>query len=253
VATIIDMVVHTRLDCALGSAALQRRAVAEATHHCAHRAAFGRLLTEQPLMQNVLADLCLDSEASTAVTMRLARAFDESDDAFRRLATAVTKYWVCKRQPVTVAEALECLGGGGYVEESVMPRLFRESPLNGIWEGSGNVICLDVLRAMGREPESVEAFFGEVDRGRGRDARLDAFVDAVRAELTDFADIERRARRIVERLALALQGSLLVRHGDPAVASAFCASRLGGDHGKAFGTLPRDVDCRAIIERAWTA
>src|SRR5262249_11599599 len=172
---------------------------------------------------------------------------------FARLATAVVKYWVCKRHPVAVAEALECLGGGGYVEESILPRLFRESPLNGVWEGSGNVICLDALRAMGREPASVEAFFAEVDRARGHDARLDAFVDGVRAELTDFTDLERRARRVVERLALALQGSLLVRDGDPAVAEAFCASRLAGDHGKAFGTLPRGVDCTHIIERAWPA
>ena len=257
VPTIIEMVNHTRLDCIIGSSAGMRAALVQALHHTRHRSAFGKRLVEQALMQNVLADLAIESEAATTAMMRIAQAYDDDapaeEQAFARLATAVTKYWVCKRQPPTVAEALECLGGAGYVEESVMPRLFRESPLNGVWEGSGNVICLDVLRAMGREPESVEAFFGEVDRGRGQDARLDAFVDAVRAELTDFADIERRARRIVERLALALQGSLLVRHGDPAVASAFCASRLGGDHGKAFGTLPRDVDCRAIIDRAWTA
>ena len=257
VPTIIEMVNHTRLDCIIGSSAGMRAALVQALHHTRYRSAFGKRLVEQALMQNVLADLAIESEAATTVMMRIAQAYDDDapaqEQAFARLATAVTKYWVCKRQPPTVAEALECLGGAGYVEESVMPRLFREAPLNGIWEGSGNVICLDVLRAMGREPESVEAFFGEVDRGRGQDARLDAFVDAVRAELTDFADIERRARRIVERLALALQGSLLVRHGDPAVASAFCASRLGGDHGKAFGTLPRDVDCRAIIDRAWAA
>ena len=174
VATIIEMVVHTRLDCVLGSTALMRRAVAEATHHAAHRAAFGRLLSEQPLMQNVLADLCLDSEAATATAMRLARAFDEGDHAFRRLATAVAKFWVCKATPPLVAEALECLGGNGYVEESVLPRLYRESPVNSVWEGSGNVNCLDVLRALGREPESREAFVAELERGRGADRHLDA-------------------------------------------------------------------------------
>ena len=255
VPTIIEMVNHTRLDCVIGSAAGMRAALVQALHHTRHRSAFGKRLAEHALMQNVLADLCVESEAATTAMMRLAQAHDDDapaeEQAFARLATAVIKYWVCKRQPVTVAEALECLGGGGYVEESVMPRLFRESPLNGIWEGSGNVICLDVLRAMAREPESVDAFFREVDRSRGQDARLDAFVDATRAELGNFADIERRARRIVERMALALQGALLVRHGDPAVAQAFCASRLAGDHGKAFGTLPAGIDCPAIIARAW--
>jgi putative acyl-CoA dehydrogenase len=257
VPTIIEMVNHTRLDCVIGSAAGMRAALVQALHHTRHRSAFGKRLADHALMQNVLADLCVESEAATTAMMRLAQAYDDDapaeEQAFARLATAVIKYWVCKRQPPTVVEALECLGGGGYVEESVMPRLFRESPLNGIWEGSGNVICLDVLRAMGREPESVEAFFREVDRSRGQDARLDAFVDATRAELGDFADIEPRARRIVERMALSLQGALLVRHGDPAVAQAFCASRLAGDHGRAFGTLPPGLDYRAIIERAWPA
>jgi putative acyl-CoA dehydrogenase len=255
VPTIIEMVNHTRLDCVIGSAAGMRAALVQALHHTRHRSAFGKRLAEHALMQNVLADLAIESEAATTTMMRLAQAYDDGapaeEQAFARLATAVIKYWVCKRQPVFVAEALECLGGNGYVEESGMPRLLREAPLNGIWEGSGNVICLDVLRAMSREPESVDAFFREVDRGRGHDARLDGFADAVRGELTDFAEIERRARRIVERLALALQGSLLVRHGDPAVADAFCASRLGGDHGRAFGTLPRGVRTEAIIDRAW--
>jgi putative acyl-CoA dehydrogenase len=257
VPTIIEMVNHTRLDCIIGSAAGMRAALVQALHHTRHRSAFGKRLVEHALMQNVLADLAIESEAATTVMMRLAQAYDDGaapeEQAFARLATAVVKYWVCKRQPVFVVEALECLGGGGYVEESVMPRLFRESPLNGIWEGSGNVICLDVLRAMGREPESVDAFFREVDRGRGRDPRLDRFVDTVRDELTDFAEIEGRARRIVERMALALQGSLLVRCGSAAVVDAFCASRLAGDHGRAFGTLPRGIDYRAIVERAWPA
>jgi putative acyl-CoA dehydrogenase len=257
VPTIIEMVNHTRLDCVIGSAAGMRAALVQALHHTRHRSAFGKRLVEHALMQNVLADLAVESEAATTVMMRLATAYDDGasaeEQAFARLATAVVKYWVCKRQPVFVAEALECLGGNGYVEEGPMPRLYREAPLNGIWEGSGNVICLDVLRAMGREPESVDAFFREVDRGRGRDARLDRFVDGVRDELADFAEIEGRARRIVERMALGLQGSLLVRHGDPAVAEAFCASRLGGDSGRAFGTLPRGTHTTAIIERAWPA
>ena len=247
VATIIEMVVHTRLDCVLGSTALMRRAVAEATHHAAHRAAFGRLLSEQPLMQNVLADLCLDSEAATATAMRLARAFDEGDHAFRRLATAVAKFWVCKATPPLVAEALECLGGNGYVEESVLPRLYRESPVNSVWEGSGNVNCLDVLRALGREPESREAFVAELERGRGADRHLDAALSGLGREL-DAAD-EAGARRLVERLALALQASLLVRHAPAEVADAFCATRLGGEGGRAYGTLPPGVDAAAIVER----
>jgi putative acyl-CoA dehydrogenase len=255
VPTIIEMVNHTRLDCVIGAAAGMRQGVAQATHHAAHRAAFGKRLVEQPLMQNVLADLSLESEAATAAMMRLARAYDaggrdEREQHFARIATAVIKYWVCKRWPAHAAEALECLGGAGYVEESLLPRLYREAPLNSIWEGSGNVICLDVLRAMARGPEVVEAFFAEVDAGRGGDRRLDAFVTALRAELGHFDAIETRARRLVERLALALQASLLVRHGDPAVADAFCASRLTGDHGLAFGTLPAGVDTARIIERA---
>ncbi len=249
VATIIEMVVHTRLDCVLGSTALMRRAVAEATHHAAHRSAFGRLLADQPLMQNVLADLCLDSEAATAAGLRLARAFDEDDNAFRRLATAVAKYWVCKQTPPLVAEALECLGGNGYVEDSGLPRLFRESPLNSIWEGSGNVNCLDVLRAIEREPESLEAFRTEVELARGADRHLDAALDELDRELADDAEVELRARLLVERLALCLQASLLVRHAPAEVADAFCATRLGGEGGRAYGTLPRTVDTAAIVER----
>ena len=249
VRTIIEMVAHTRLDCVLGSTGLMRRAVAEATHHAAHRAAFGRLLTEQPLMLNVLADICLDSEAATVLAMRLARAYDEQDAPFRRLATAVAKYWVCKSTPPLVAEALECLGGNGYVEESVLPRLYRESPLNSVWEGAGNVNALDVLRAIGRQPESLDALLAEIDLAAGADARLDAAVADLRRELADPADAELRARRLVERLALCLQGSLLVRHGDPGVADAFCASRLGGDGGRAYGTLPAGLPLAAIVER----
>jgi putative acyl-CoA dehydrogenase len=249
VATIIEMVVHTRLDCVLGSSALMRRAVAEATHHAAHRIAFGRRLVEQPLMLNVLADLCLDSEAATATAMRLARAFDEGDHAFRRLATAVAKYWVCKTTTPLVAEALECLGGNGYVEESGLPRLFRESPLNSIWEGSGNVNCLDVLRALDREPESLDAFRAELELARGGNESLDSGLDDLDSDLADRDERELRARRLVERLALCLQGSLLVRHAPSEVADAFCATRLGGEGGRAYGTLRRGVDAAAVIDR----
>ena len=224
VQTIIEMVNHTRLDCVLGSTALQRRAVAEATHHAAHREAFGRRLAEQPLMQNVLADLCLESEAATLTALRVARAYDEGDHAFRRLATAVAKYWVCKVTPSVVGEALECLGGNGYVEESGLPRLYRESPLNSIWEGAGNVNCLDVLRALARSPESLDAYVAEVRLAE--EPAIDRALDEVAREL-EHVD-ESRARYLVERLALALQASLLVRHGDPAVAEAFCATRLDG-------------------------
>ena len=244
VRAIIEMVVHTRLDCVLGSAALMRRAVAEATHHAAHRSVFGRLLVEQPLMENVLADLCVESEAATATALRLARAYDEGDDAFRRLATAVAKFWVCKRTPPLVAEALECLGGNGYVEESQLPRLFRESPLNSIWEGSGNVNALDVLRAVEREPEALEALLAEVELA----PELRQAADRIRSELANPNGLQGRARRIVESLALALQGSLLVRHGDPAVAEAFLASRLGGG-GSVYGTLPPGLDLAAIVDR----
>ncbi|HKH23819.1 MAG TPA: isovaleryl-CoA dehydrogenase [Acidimicrobiales bacterium] len=256
VRTIIDMVAHTRLDCVLGATSTMRQATAQALHHAAHRSAFGSTLVDQPLMRVVLADLAVESEAATVTAFRLARAFDEAargDEAagaFRRIATAVGKYWTCKRVPTHVGEALECLGGNGYVEESIMPRLFRESPLNGIWEGSGNVICLDVLRAMAREPVALEAFVGEIDAARGADARLDATVARVRHELGDLVGIEARARRVVEAMGLALQGSLLVRFGHPAVADAFCASRLAGVEGLALGTLPPGLDLGTIIERS---
>src|SRR4051794_20979994 len=217
VPTIIEMVGHTRLDCIIGTAAGMRWGVANATWHAAHRSAFGRRLADQPLMQNVLADLCIESEAATALGMRLARAYDEAGGggeaalALKRLGTAIGKYWVCKRGPGHAFEALECLGGNGYVEESGMPRLYREMPLASIWEGSGNVMALDVLRALGREPAALEAYFGEIDEAAGADARLDAFVAALRDEFTDPEALETRARRVVERMALALQGSLLVR------------------------------------------
>jgi putative acyl-CoA dehydrogenase len=255
VPVIIDMVNHTRLDCVLGAATGMRVGVAQAIHHCSHRAAFGKLLTEQPLMQNVLADLAIESEAATVAALRLARAYDEAaagDERaaeLRRLANAVLKYWTTKRAPAHAAEALECFGGNGYVEESGMPRLYRETPLNSIWEGSGNVQCLDVLRGMAKNPAALEAFFAEVDEARGADERLDQAAAELREELGDLDAIEARARRVVEWMALVLQGSLLVRFGDEAVADAYCASRLGGDAGRAFGTLPPSVDFERIITR----
>jgi putative acyl-CoA dehydrogenase len=230
VRTIVEMVNHTRLDCVLGTAAQMRAAVEQATWHCAHRTAFGRLLADQPLMQNVLADLCVESEAATLTALRLARAYDAPDEAaFRRIATAIAKYWVCKRGPGHAAEALECLGGNGYVEESGLPRIYREQPLLSIWEGSGNVIALDVLRAIRREPETLEAFLAELDPDlRPPVGELD----------------EAGARRLVESLALGLQGTLLRRHGDPAVAEAFFARS-----GSAYGTLPPGIDTASIVER----
>lgn len=249
VASIIEMVVHTRLDCVFGSTGLMRRAVAEAAHHAAHRAAFGALLAEQPLQRNVLADLCLDAEAATATAMRLARAHDEDDHDFRRLATTVAKYWICKTTPALVGEALECLGGAGYVEESGLPRVFRESPLNSLWEGSGNVIALDALRAASREPESVEALLAEIRLADGGDTRLDDATRRLEAELAEKDELDFRARRLVEAAALCLQGSLLVRHAPAPVADAFCATRLGGEGGRAYGTLPPGTDVGAILDR----
>jgi putative acyl-CoA dehydrogenase len=238
-----------------------RAAVMNATHHAAHRSAFGKLLIDQPLMRNVLADLCIESEAATVLSMRLARAYDEADEdaqagenstdtqLFKRLATAVSKYWVCKRAPNHAFEAMECLGGNGYVEESGMPRLYREAPLASIWEGSGNVISLDVLRAMAHNPRSFEVFLDELGEAKGADKRLDAQIDSLGSEFTNPEELQTRARRIVERMALALQGALLVRHAPPAVADAFCASRLGGDSGFEYGTLPAGTDFETIIER----
>jgi putative acyl-CoA dehydrogenase len=246
VATIIRMVNHTRLDCLLGSTASMRWGLAQAVHHARHRSAFGKLLAEQPAMQNVLADLAVESEAATATAMRIARSYDEDDAPFRRFATAVAKYWVCKRATPHAGEALECLGGNGYVEESGMPRLLRDAPLNSIWEGSGNVAALDVLRAMLKEPEGLPAFMAECELGRGGNALLDAHLDKLAAA---GPPSEGEARRVVEDLAVALQASLLVRNAPPEVADAFCAGRLG-EGGRAFGTLPPSVNAPAIVDRA---
>jgi putative acyl-CoA dehydrogenase len=262
VATIIRMVNHTRLDCLLGSAASMRWGVVQAVHHARHRSAFGNLLAEQPAMQNVLADLVVESEAATAAALRIARSYDgepgaageppagASTRSFRRFATAVLKYWVCKRAAPHAAEALECLGGNGYVEESGMPRLLRDSPLNSIWEGSGNVAALDVLRATVKEPEGLPAFLAECELARGGNRLLDAQLDRLRSA-TAPAEPQFEARRLVEELALALQASLLVRNAPAFVSDAFCAGRLG-DGGRVYGTLPSGVDAPAIVRRAMT-
>ena len=256
VRTIVEMVNMTRLDCTIGAAAGMQLGLFEAVHHATHRKAFGKYLIDQPLMRNVLADLAIETEAAIAVAMRLAGATDragqgdEREALFRRVGLASSKYYVCKRGPVHAAEAMECLGGNGYSEDSGMPRLYREAPVLSVWEGSGNVAALDTLRAMAKQPESVEVFFDELDAGGGADSRLDAAVGRLRHQLGDLDAMEHRARTIAESMAMALQGTLLVRFGHPAVADAYCASRLGGDWGVAFGTLPTGVDTSAILERA---
>jgi len=249
---IIEMGNYTRLDCCIGSSGLMRQAVAQAIHHARHRTAFQKKLIDQPLMTNVLADLALESEAATALTMRLARAYDESDDTaevIRRVVTPAAKFWICKRTPFVTYEAMEVLGGSGYIEESIMPRLYREAPVNSIWEGSGNIMCLDVLRAMERTPNAVDALRREL--GDGKDARLKAFVERLEKRVTgrDRND-ESQARALVREMVLALQAALLIQHAPPAVADAFCVSRLAGEGGSAFGQLPRGVDLRAIADRA---
>jgi putative acyl-CoA dehydrogenase len=253
VRTIIEMVAATRLDCVLGSASLMRRALSEAAWHVSHRSAFGSLLSAKPLMQNVIADLAVESEAATALAMRLASAVDNLHDpheaALRRIALPLAKFWVCKRTPFMVAEALECLGGNGYVEESVLPLLYREAPLNSVWEGSGNVNALDVLRALNREPEVLEAWITEVGLARSADARLDRAVDRTLVLLGDTSTLEGSARRLAGQMAACLQGSLLVRFAPPEVADAFCASRLGTSYDGTFGTLDSG-GLDAIVERA---
>jgi putative acyl-CoA dehydrogenase len=267
VAAIIRMVNHTRLDCLLGSTSGIRRGTVEAIHHARHRSVFGRRLVDQPAMANVLADLAVESEAATAAALRIARAYDDPGDGpFRRFATAVMKYWITKRAAPHAAEALECLGGNGFVEDSGMPLLYRDSPLNSIWEGSGNVAALDVLRAIAREPEGLPALQAECEQAAGADRRLDAHLAAVREEIgrllaggderdpaARIADGQYGARRLVEDLALGLQASLLVRHAPAAVADGFCAGRLSGERGRVYGTLPRGVDVHAIVDRALPA
>lgn len=258
VPTIIEMVAMTRFDCMIGSASGMRQAASQALHHCHHRSAFGARLSEQPLMQNVLADLALENEAAMTYTMRVARALDSGNDEqeqlFLRLATPVGKYWICKRTPNHAYEAMECIGGSGVMEDCIMPRLFRESPVNAIWEGSGNVQCLDTLRALQKSPESLDAFLGEVNLARGGDRRFDGFVDRLaddfRTAMRQPDQIAFQARDLVDRLAVSLQASLLIRHSPSAVADAFCASRIDSQGIHNIGTLPAGVDAKAIIERA---
>jgi len=259
--TIMDMVHHTRLDCAIAAAALMRQAVVQAIHHARYRKAFGKRLIEQPLMRNVVADLALEVEAAELLVIRLAKAFDsrnsdEHERAFARIATAISKYWLCKRAPVHAGEALECLGGNGYVEESIMPRLYREAPLYSIWEGSGNVICLDILRAIAKEPNSLAAILHEIRLGAGADQRLSAYISNVESALNkptaqnSSANSEGEARSLAEKTALALQGSLIVRYSSSAVADAFCSSRIAGNYGHTFGTLSSEVNIQSILDAA---
>lgn len=252
--TIIEMVIGNRLYCAMSSAGIMRQALVQALHHTSHRSAFQKRLVQQPLMQNVLADMAVETEAALALGLRVARAMDNFNDpaeaALARIATATAKYWNTKRCPSLVVEALECHGGPGYVEESIMPRLYREAPLNSIWEGSGNVMGLDVMRAMGREAEAIPALMTELEKARGNHPNLDRAIDSLRDEVTDTDGIEGRMRMITEMIALTLQGALLTSHGPPEVAEAFCASRLAARYRGAFGTLPSGCDLDAIITRA---
>jgi putative acyl-CoA dehydrogenase len=259
VRTIVEMVNLTRLDCTLGTATSMRTGVMNAAHHAAHRRAFGAALIDQPLMRNVIADLAVEAEASTVAALWLAEVTDravEGDaraDAIRRIGLAVSKYYVCKRGPAHAAESLECLGGNGYVEESRMPRLYREAPLMSVWEGSGNVAALDVLRAIARQPETLEVFFDEVELARGQSLALDRAVTALRgrfADVSDPTDIQFAARQIVGDMALVLQGSLLLRFGHPAVAEAFVSSRFGSLRGDVFGCLPAGLDIPTLLDRA---
>jgi putative acyl-CoA dehydrogenase len=254
VRTIIEMVSMTRFDCMVGSSAGMRMALSQALHHCRLRSAFGRRLNEQPLMQNVLADMALESEAALTLTLRMARAMDEraneQEDLLVRLVTAVGKYWICKRTPALAYEAMECIGGSGVMEDSMMPRLYREAPVNAIWEGSGNVQCLDVLRACERTPRVLEALFSELELARHQHPALDRSIDELHRALAAADPLEYRARRVVEQMATTLQASLLLRHAPAEIAGAFCASRLGGQSHQLFGTLPDGVDAGAIIARA---
>lgn len=256
VSTILQMVHHTRLDCTMAAAGLMRQALVQAVHHARHRTAFQKKLIDQPLMTNVLADLALESEAATTLVMRVARSFDETHDgsddtsaAFSRLAVAISKYWLNKRVPQFTYEAMECLGGAGYVEESLMPRIYREAPVNSIWEGSGNVICLDVLRTLSREPQALEALLDEIRIARGASGTLDREIDWLAQVAAKPSIAEMDLRRFIERLSILFQASLLVRHAPTPVAEAFCATRLEHDWGQVYGTLPASVDFRAIVER----
>ncbi|RUO33342.1 isovaleryl-CoA dehydrogenase [Aliidiomarina soli] len=256
VRTIIEMVATTRYDCMIGSSSGMRQATVQAIHHASQREAFGARLSEQPLMQNVLADLALESEAAMTLTMRMARAMDsqenEHEQLLTRIATPVGKYWICKRTPNHAYEAMEVIGGSGVMETHIMARLFRESPVNAIWEGSGNVQCLDILRAIEKQPEVLDAFINEVEKGKGADRRFDRFVTQLHSAFADPTDTQFRARNLADRMALALQGALLLQHAPAYVADAFCAGRLDGHSGLNYGNLPTGLDCAAIIKRAGT-
>ncbi len=255
IANILEMVALTRFDCMIGSAAGMRQAVTQITHHCAHRKAFGKKLIDQSLMQNVLADLALEAEAAMAMAMRMARWLDEERNDPRaallvRIGTAIGKYWICKRTPGHAYEAMECIGGSGTMENSLMPRLYREAPINAIWEGCGNVQCLDVLRILQKQPEALDAYFAEILTTRGENKLFDKFTAGLQQDFADTDNLEYRARGLVERLALAMQASLLIQTGNSLVSDAFCAARLGQNCGHLYGDLPTGIDCKAIIERA---
>ena len=256
IANILEMVALTRFDCAVASAAGMRQAVAQALHHCHYRSAFGARLVDQPLMQNVLADLALEAEAATWLGLRLARALDrapndEGERVLARIGTAVGKYWNCKRVPGHAYEAMECIGGSGVMETTIMPRLYREAPVNAIWEGSGNVQCLDVLRAIHKAPQSLDVFLEELARAGRQNALLDRYVASLRKDCQNLESAPSRARALVEKMALAWQASLLVRYAPSAVSDAFCAARLGGGSGHLYGLLPAGIDCTAVMQRAW--
>jgi putative acyl-CoA dehydrogenase len=256
VAAILEMVAMTRFDCMIGSSALMRQAISQVTHHCQSRVVFGKPLSQQPLMQNVLTDLILEHEAAIAFSMRLANALDQSSHDqqakhLTRIGTAIGKYWICKRTPGHTYEAMECIGGSGVMEDSIMPRLFRESPINTIWEGSGNVQCLDMLRALHNSPESLDAFMQDLHLAEGKHLLMDQALSNLKSELSNTSDLEFRSRSIVEKMALSAQASALIQYGDPEVADAFCRARLKNDNtGWVYGTLARDIDCGSIISRA---
>ncbi len=255
ISTIIEMVALTRLDCMIGSSAQMRQALVQAIHHTSQREAFGKLLIDQPIMRNVLADLALESEAALALTMRIARAVgmiekDPHEAALARIATAIGKYWICKRTPVFINEAQECLGGIGYVEENIMPRLYRQAPLNSIWEGSGNVQCLDVLRALKKEPETRDALFLELQKAAGKNPDYDTELSRLAERFDDIDTLEFRSRYVIERLALMLQASILLLSDNAEIAKEFCRSRLANEHGLAFGTLSPDAPVDILIGRA---
>ncbi|PKP78608.1 MAG: isovaleryl-CoA dehydrogenase [Alphaproteobacteria bacterium HGW-Alphaproteobacteria-3] len=258
VRNIIEMATYTRLDCAVATAGMMRQAVSQAVHHCSYRTVFQKKLIDQPLMANVLADLALETEAATALSFRVARSFDrahedEAEAAFRRIMTPVAKYWVCKRAPNLAYEAMECLGGNGYVEEGIAGRIYREMPVNAIWEGSGNVMCLDVLRALAREPQALDIVFAELDKARGASAAYDGALEALKDAFTDMGSLEARSRQIVEQMAKVAAGAILLQHAPSFVSDGYCQTRLGRDWGDVYGTLPAGADLRAINERARVA